>query len=112
MDVDFMYASLSQYTLSRKKLTVQKPVLNPRKDGTIDDGHRRRQTNEIRIATWNICTMYIPGRLQEIAEEVLKYKIDIVTVQEIRWQGTGKIDKPNYTFYCGGTKEKKGQYGT
>jgi exonuclease III len=56
--------------------------------------------------------MYIPGRLQEIAEEVLKYKIDIVAVQEIRWQGTGKIDKPNYTFYYGGTKEKKGQYGT
>jgi exonuclease III len=55
--------------------------------------------------------MYIAGRLQEIAEEVLKYKLDIVAVHEIRWQEAGKIDKPNYTFYYGGTKEKKGQYG-
>ena len=85
-------------TLSRKKLTVQKPVLKPRKDGTIDDGHRRKRTNETRIATWNIRTIYIAGRLQEIAEEVLKYKIVIVAVQEIWWQGTGKIYKPNYTF--------------
>jgi hypothetical protein len=64
-------------------------VLKPRKDGTIDDGHRRKRTNEIRTATWNIHTVYIPGRLQKIAEEVLKYKIDIVAVQEIWWQGTG-----------------------
>jgi hypothetical protein len=35
-----------------------------------------------------------------------------VAVQEIRWQGTGKIDKPNYILYYGGTKEKKGQCGT
>jgi hypothetical protein len=93
-------------TLSRRELTVQKPVLKPRKDGTIDDGHSTKQTNEIRIPTWNIHTMYIPGRLQETAEEVLKYKIDTVAVQEIRWQGTEKIDKPNYTFYYGGTKER------
>jgi hypothetical protein len=35
--------------------------------------------------------MYIAGRLQEIAEDVLKYKIDTVAVQEIMWQGTGRI---------------------
>jgi hypothetical protein len=64
-------------TLSRKKSTVQKPVLKPRTDETIDDGHSRKRTNEIRTATWNIRTMYIAGRLQEIAEEVLKYKLDI-----------------------------------
>jgi hypothetical protein len=43
--------------------------------------------------------MYIPTRLQEIAE-VLKYKTDVVAGMEIRWQGTGKIDKSNYTFCC------------
>ena len=104
--------SVATCRTGRKKLTVQNPVLKPRKDGSTDDGHSRKRTNETRTATWNISTMYIPGRLQEIAEEVLKYKLDIVAVQEIRWQGTGKIDKPNYTFYYGGTKEKRGQYGT
>ena len=45
-------------TLSRKKLTVQEPVLKPRKDGTTNDGHGRKRTNEIRIATWNLRTIY------------------------------------------------------
>jgi hypothetical protein len=79
-------------------LTVQKPVLKLRKDGTIDDGHRRKRTNETRIATRNMRTIYITGRLQKITEEVLKNKIDIMAVQEIWWQGRGKIYKPNHTF--------------
>ena len=76
-------------TSARKSLIVQKPVLKFRKDRTIEDGRRMTRTNEIRIATWNVrtYTMQTPRRLQEIAEEALKYKIDIVMFKKTyeRW---------------------------
>jgi hypothetical protein len=33
----------------------------------------------------------------EIGDEVLKLGIDLVALQEIRWQGHGEINKKNFT---------------
>jgi hypothetical protein len=35
-----------------------------------------------------------------------------LAVQEIRWQGRGKIDKNNFTIFYGGTENRTGNYGT
>jgi hypothetical protein len=37
--------------------------------------------------------MLKPGRLQEIAEQMLETNLQIVALQEIRWKGYGKIKK-------------------
>jgi hypothetical protein len=33
--------------------------------------------------------------------ELEKYKLDLVGVQEVRWEGEGHQTVDNYTFFCG-----------
>ncbi|XP_055378261.1 craniofacial development protein 2-like [Condylostylus longicornis] len=54
------------------------------------------------------------GKMQEVANEMAKYKIDLMALQEIRWANEGKIEKPQYTlFYSGSAPGRRtGLYGT
>jgi hypothetical protein len=86
-------------------------------DGWMDgcNGRRPKQTprnKDLVIATWNVRTMLKPGKMREIANEVLKYKIDTITLQEIRWQEQGRIDKPEYTVMYSDPNSRTGQLGT
>jgi hypothetical protein len=45
--------------------------------------------------------MYRAGSLRTVAEEVSKYKLDLVGVQEVRWDGGGTEPAGQYTFFYG-----------
>jgi hypothetical protein len=63
----------------------------PRKYDDINGnstGNRNGIKAEIRIGTWNIKMLYKLSALKNINSEIAKYKLHIVTLQEIRWLGT------------------------
>jgi exonuclease III len=41
---------------------------------------------DIRFGTWNVRSLYRAGSLKTVARELVKYKLDLVGVQEVRWE--------------------------
>jgi hypothetical protein len=40
---------------------------------------------DVRFGTWYVRTVYRAGSLTKLAEEITEYKLDLVGVQEVRW---------------------------
>ncbi|KAG8231215.1 hypothetical protein J437_LFUL010912 [Ladona fulva] len=73
---------------------------------------RASRKHELRIATWSVRTMLKPGRMKKVADEMQKYRIDVMGLQEIRWQGQRRIDKKVYTLLFSGGEYRTGRFGT
>lgn len=72
----------------------------------------RRRKEIITIGTWNIRTLLQVGKMNEVADQAIKNKIDITALQEVRWKGEGEVTNQNYTlFYSGGNKQGKNGVG-
>jgi hypothetical protein len=54
---------------------------------------------DMRFGTWNVRSMYRAGSLREVAEEISEYKLDLVGVQEDRWDGGGTERAGEYIFF-------------
>jgi exonuclease III len=52
----------------------------------------------MKIATWNVCTLYRAGAMNELVKEMDKYKVDICALQEIRWPWKGTVKKRKFCF--------------
>jgi exonuclease III len=55
----------------------------------------------MRFGTWNVRSVYRVGAIKSVVGELEKYKLDLVGVQEVRWEGEGYHTADNYTFFCG-----------
>jgi exonuclease III len=64
----------------------------------------------MKVGSWNVRTMSQAGKMAEIADELLKYNLDITALQEIRWKGYGSIKKPRYILLYSGA-ETQGEQG-
>jgi exonuclease III len=53
------------------------------------------------VRTWNIRSLYRASFLMTVSKEVSKYKLDLVGVQEVRWEGSGTKKTREYTFLYG-----------
>jgi exonuclease III len=60
--------------------------------------HRKK---DMRFGTWNIRSLYRIGSLKTVGRELGKYKLDLVGVQEVRWEKGGTERAEVYTFFYG-----------
>jgi hypothetical protein len=55
----------------------------------------------MRLGTWNVRNLYRAGSLVTVSKELLKYKLDLVGKQEVRWEGGGTEPAGEHTFPYG-----------
>jgi exonuclease III len=54
---------------------------------------------DMRFGTWNVWSLYRVGSLMTLSRELSRYRLDLVGVQEVRWEGSGRIPAGEYTFF-------------
>jgi exonuclease III len=59
----------------------------------------------MKIGTWNIRSLYRAGSFKAAAREFVGCKLDVVGVQEVRWDKGGTVRAGDYDFFYG--KEMK-----
>jgi exonuclease III len=72
---------------------------------------RRKRKRDIPLGTWNVRNLYTAGSLTTVAKELARYKLDIVGVQEVRWDKGGTVRAIDYNFFYGKGNENH-QLGT
>lgn len=66
----------------------------------------------MKLATWNLRSLYARGALQNTLTDLNKYKIHIAAVQETRWLDKGIHTMANHSFYFSGKSDGKHEFGT
>jgi len=61
----------------------------------------RRTQREIKVGTWNVGSLYRAGSLKAAARELARNKLDVVGVQEVRWDKGGTVRAGDYNFFYG-----------
>jgi exonuclease III len=56
---------------------------------------------DMRFGTWNIRSLYRVGSLMTVSREPSRYRLDLVGVQEVKWEGSGTVPAGEYTFFYG-----------
>ena len=63
--------------------------------------HNRQRRWDIFLGTWNVRSLYRAGSLKTAARELARYKLDIVGVQEVKWDKEGRVRAGDYNFLYG-----------
>jgi exonuclease III len=59
----------------------------------------------MRFSTWTVRSLQRAGLLMSVAKEISEYKLDLVGVQEVRWDMGGTEPSGRYTFFYGKLNE-------
>jgi hypothetical protein len=54
---------------------------------------------------WNVRSLYRADSLMTVSRELARYKLDLVGVQEVRWEDGGTKPAREYTFFYGKENE-------
>jgi len=61
----------------------------------------RKIHREFKVGTWNVRSFYTAGYLKAAAEELARYKLDVVGVHVVSWDKEGTVRAVVYNFFYG-----------
>ena len=76
---------------------------------SLNESYKRKR--DMLLGTWNVRSLYRAGSLMAAARELARYKLDLVGVQEVRWDKEGTVKAGDYSFFYGKGNENH-QLGT
>jgi hypothetical protein len=56
---------------------------------------------DMSFGTWNVRILYRGGSLMIVSRELARYKLDLVGVEEVRWEGGDTEPAGEYTLFYG-----------
>ena len=72
---------------------------SPCKNSTVKKHPQGKR--DIGLGTWNVRSLHRIGSLVAAAKELARYKLDLVGVQEVRWDKEGTVRAGDYNFFYG-----------
>ena len=54
------------------------------------------------MATWNVRTLYQPGKLDNFLQKMKNMNVDIMGISEVRWNDAGQFGKDNFIMVYSG----------
>jgi len=58
----------------------------------------RQWKRDTRLGTWNVMSLHSSGSLTTVVRELGKYKLDLVGVQEVKWEKGGTVRAGDQIF--------------
>ena len=77
--------------------TLSKPRI--RTTDFVDDPRKRFKDHDLRICTWNVRTLHRPGAIQQLENVLVKYKAEIIALQEMRIPGNGRLQRQSCDLF-------------
>jgi exonuclease III len=71
----------------------------------------RSRKRDIVLGTWNVRNLYRAGSLAAVTRGLARYRLDLVGVQEVRWDKGGTVRAGDYNLFYGEGNENH-QLGT
>lgn len=65
----------------------------------------------VRIATWNVRSLHMPGKLDNVEAEMYRMNINILGLSEVRWTGSGQHRTDRGTIYFSEGTDNNLRYG-
>jgi exonuclease III len=59
----------------------------------------KQRKRDLKFGTWNVRSVYWDRSLMATARELDRYELDLVGVQEVRWDKEGTVRAGDYSFF-------------
>ena len=64
---------------------------------------------EVKIGAWNVRTMGVKGKLENVKREMVRNGLNVLGVSEVRWKGNGDFESDDFrVIYSGGEERQRG----